>query len=124
MECLHQTFISNEYMHGHITRRHGDIHIIRCNTNHRAFSVKIYGAKIWNSIPMSIRFAPSINIFKMQIEVVPFLILYLKVLSVSFFLPISVPCLIFYLFFSSDLFLILIFFPMQMLSCIIFLLFP
>ena len=61
-------FVTNEYMHGHVTRRHGDIHIIRCNTKLRAFSVKIYGAKIWNSIPMSIRSAPSINIFKRKLK--------------------------------------------------------
>ena len=77
------------------------------------FMVLRYGTEyLWASDPLQVL------IFLTQIEVVPFWILYLKVLSVFFYLYLFLA--LFWLF-SSDLFIILIFFPMQMLSCIIFL---
>ena len=56
---FHNYFVTNRFIHDHFTRHNEDIHILRCNTNVRAFCIKIYGAKIWN-----IKSAPSINIFK------------------------------------------------------------
>ena len=69
---INNYFGTNEYMHDHVTRQHDDIHIVRCNTKLRAFSVNIYDAKIWNSIPMSIRFAPNIHIFKRKLKLYVF----------------------------------------------------
>ena len=61
---FHNYFVTNRFIHDHFTRHNEDIHILRCNTNVRAFCIKIYGAKIWNSVPLNIKSAPSINIFK------------------------------------------------------------
>ena len=47
-------FVINRFIHDHFTRHNEDIHILRCNTNVRAFCIKIDGAKIWNSVPLKI----------------------------------------------------------------------
>ena len=57
-------FVTNKFIPDHFTRHNDDIHILRCNTNVREFCIKIYVAKIWNSVPLNIKPAPSINIFK------------------------------------------------------------
>ena len=61
---FHNYFVTNRFRHDHFTRHNEDIHILRCNTNVRAFCIKIYGEKIWNSVPLNIKSEPSINIFK------------------------------------------------------------
>ena len=59
-------FVTNKLIHDHFTRHNEDIHILRCNTNVRAFCIKIYGANIWNSVPLNIKSAPSFNNFKQK----------------------------------------------------------
>ena len=61
-------FNLNMHIHEHHTRNYDDIHIIRCNTKLRSSCVKIYGAKIWNSIPVIIRTVQSIHIFKRKFK--------------------------------------------------------
>ena len=61
---FHNYFVTNRFIGDHFTRHNEDIHILQCNTNVRVFCIKIYDAKIWNSVPMNIKSAPSINIFK------------------------------------------------------------
>ena len=38
--------VTNKFIPDHFTRHNEDIHILRCNTNVRAFCIKICGAKI------------------------------------------------------------------------------
>ena len=56
--------VTNKFIPHHFTRHNENIHILRCNTNVREFCIKIYGAKIWNSVPLNIKSATSINNFK------------------------------------------------------------
>ena len=43
---FHNYFVTNKFIHDHFTRKNDDIHILRCNTNVRAFCIKIYDAQI------------------------------------------------------------------------------
>ena len=63
---FHNYFVTNRFIHDRFTRHNEGIHILRCNTNVRAFCIKIYGVKIWNSVPLNIKSAPSINLFKQE----------------------------------------------------------
>ena len=50
-------FITNKDGHDHSSRFNDDIHILQCNTNVRAFWIKIYGTKIswiWNIAPYNL----------------------------------------------------------------------
>ena len=58
---FHNYLGKNKFIHDHFTRHNENIHILRCNTNVRAFCIKIYGAEIWNSVPLNIKSAPSIT---------------------------------------------------------------
>ena len=53
-------FVTNHRIHGHLTRQHNDMHQLLYYSNVRAASIKIYGVKIWNLIPDTIRTLPSI----------------------------------------------------------------
>ena len=44
-------FFKNADIHRHNTKHCLNIHQIRCKTNIRASCIKIFGAKVWNSIP-------------------------------------------------------------------------
>ena len=62
-------FIYNKDVPDHFTRRKENIHILHCNTDVRAFCVKNYGRKLWNTIPINIRSALSLNIFKCKLKI-------------------------------------------------------
>ena len=55
-------------VHDHFISCKENIHILHCNTNVRAFCVKNYGPKLWNTIPTNIRSALSLNIFKSKFK--------------------------------------------------------
>ena len=61
-------FILNKSTHDHFTRYCDNIHIVGCNSVIRSFSIRVYGPKIWNNIPLDICSAPSIHIFKKKIK--------------------------------------------------------
>ena len=42
---FHNYFVTNRFIQDHFTRHNEDIHILRHNTNVRAFCIKIYGQK-------------------------------------------------------------------------------
>ena len=63
-ELFRNYFVTNKLIHDYFTWHNEDIHILRCNTNVRAFCIKIYGATILNSVPLNSKIASSINIFK------------------------------------------------------------
>ena len=52
--CLHM-FVQNSSIHNHYTRQHQNLHIIRCRTKIKQFSIKYHGVKIWNNIPPLIK---------------------------------------------------------------------
>ena len=66
LNAKYTNFIIFCNVHNHFTQHNEDIRIMRCNTNVREFCIKIYCAKIWNSVPFNIKSAPSINIFKQK----------------------------------------------------------
>jgi hypothetical protein len=61
-------FVENFSVHDHFTRQSAHLHIVKHRTTTRAFSIKIYGAKLWNdltaSAPDEIIHAPSFPVFK------------------------------------------------------------
>lgn len=59
-------FDRNSNIHDHSTRQCDDIHILRHSLNIRRYSVKIFGPKLWNSIPPTIRLSPTLNSFKVS----------------------------------------------------------
>ena len=60
--------VFNKDVHDHFTRSKENIHILQCNANVRAFCVKNYGPKLWNTIQTNIRYALSFNIFKCKLK--------------------------------------------------------
>lgn len=61
---FHSLFTLNSDIHNHFTRQISKIHILPCRIKVRQFSIKIYGAKQWNSLTKFITDSPSLNIFK------------------------------------------------------------
>ena len=66
---LNNYFVFNKDVHDLFTTRKENIHILHCNLNVRAFSVKNYGPQLWNSIPSSIRSDIYLKIFKYKLKV-------------------------------------------------------
>jgi len=75
-KCMHNNlpslfssyFILNSEVHGHNTRMSSSVHRIQSRINARHFSIKIHGAKIWNSIPFEIRQSLSEHTFKKKLK--------------------------------------------------------
>ena len=59
-------FARNRETHLYNTRAANDYCLIKCKLNIRQFTLKYYGAKLWNSVPNDIRLAKSENIFKVK----------------------------------------------------------
>jgi hypothetical protein len=57
-------FMLNSDVHDHYTRKSSDIHSLESRTSIRQYNVRLYGIKIWNSIPTDIKQSKSIHIFK------------------------------------------------------------
>ena len=62
-------FFPSSDLHDHATRRHFDIFIPYCRTTYYGLrSIKILGAKIWNSIPLNIKEITSRNLFSKTLK--------------------------------------------------------
>jgi hypothetical protein len=57
-------FMLNSAVHEYSTRRSSNIHISNFRTDVRQHSIRLHGAKIWNSINIEIRQSLNINSFK------------------------------------------------------------
>jgi hypothetical protein len=63
-------FISNEDIHQHNTRNKDKIHLIPRRTNVRARSIRVYGAKIWNSLDKFITDSATISMFIYRYKII------------------------------------------------------
>ena len=63
---FHDYFVYNREISTYETRRANDFCIPFCRTNIRQFTIRIHGAKLWNSIPEFIRNAKTLDSFKIR----------------------------------------------------------
>ena len=59
-------FQRNSELHNRNTRQSSDLHFARLDI--RKFSLRIHGATIWNDIPLYIKHASSLNVFKQMLR--------------------------------------------------------
>ena len=66
--CLLPTVFSelvlNSNVHDHKTRQSSKLHVISHRTNLRAYSIQIYGVRLWNMLSKDITEVLSLSIFK------------------------------------------------------------
>ena len=55
-------------VHDRNTRQSNELHVKFARTDVRKFSLRIHGARIWNDIPMYIKHATSVNVFKQMLK--------------------------------------------------------
>ena len=55
-------------VHDRNTRQSNELHVKFARTDVRKFSLRIHGARIWNNIPMHIKHATSVNVFKQMLK--------------------------------------------------------
>ncbi len=63
-ECFSSMFVPNSALHSYNTRRHNDIHQTQFRLNSTRFSIRVYGALLWNSLDVEIKSLPTLNSFK------------------------------------------------------------
>ena len=68
VQLFNHYFIRIADIHSHTAKHYLDIHQIRCKRNIRACCIKIFGAKVCNSIPECITKVTSIHIFKNSVK--------------------------------------------------------
>ena len=56
-------------IHSHFTRNSSAYRPVRAQSNTRRFTVKSYGAQMWNKIPIDIRQSSSLQVFKKRLRV-------------------------------------------------------
>jgi hypothetical protein len=61
---FHAMFRENSDIHHHNTRIKYNLHIIRHRLNLRQHTVRIFGPRLWNTLPADVRCTPSIYAFK------------------------------------------------------------
>ena len=61
-------FSLNSIVHDHNTRISSNIHLVQSRVNARHFSIKIHGARIWNSLPAETKNSLSEQIFKRKLK--------------------------------------------------------
>jgi len=61
-------FIAGSQIHSHNTRNATTLRSTNARTNSRVFSIKFYGPNLWNTIPLDIRLAPNIYLFKIRFK--------------------------------------------------------
>ena len=61
-------FTLNKDFHNHYTRSSIKIHITYVRTNYNKHSIKYRGSQVWNNLPMAVKTAKSIYIFKKKIK--------------------------------------------------------
>ena len=57
-------FTTNLSIHDHFTRQACKFHITSHHTNVRAYSIQVYGTKLWNSLSKDITDSASLSVFK------------------------------------------------------------
>ena len=57
-------FTLNSNVHDHKTRQSSKLHVIFHITNSRAYSIQIFGVRLWNMLSKDIADFPSLPIFK------------------------------------------------------------
>ena len=70
--CFHNFFLFSSSVHQYYTRQasHGDSYISRINSlQYGLKSIRYLGAKLWNSLPVELRNAPSKISFKKQLKI-------------------------------------------------------
>ena len=55
-------------VHDRNTRQSNELHVKFARTDVRKFSLRMHGARIWNDIPMHIKHATSVNVFKQMLK--------------------------------------------------------
>jgi hypothetical protein len=55
-------------IHSHFTRNSSAYRPVKAKSNTRRFTVKFYGTKVWNTIPIDIRHSSSLQVFKKRIR--------------------------------------------------------
>ena len=67
-DIFNDFFQRNSEIHNINTRQSNDLHVPFARLDVRKFSLKIHGATIWNDIPMCIKLASSVNVFKQMLR--------------------------------------------------------
>ena len=67
-DIFNNFFQRNSELHNRITRQSNDLHVRFARLDVRKFSLKIHGATTWNEIPMYIKFASSVDVFKQMLR--------------------------------------------------------
>ena len=63
-DIFNDFFQRNSELHNRNTRQSNDLHVRFARLDVRKFSFKIHGATTWNEIPMYIKLASSVDVFK------------------------------------------------------------
>ena len=63
-QCFSSMFVTNSTLHSYSTRRHNDIHQTQFRLNITKFSIRVYGALLWNSLNSEIKCLPTLSSFK------------------------------------------------------------
>ena len=63
-QCFSSMFVTNSTLHSYSTRRHNDIHQTQFRLNITKFSIRVYGALLWNSLDSEIKCLPTLSSFK------------------------------------------------------------
>ena len=67
-DIFNDFFQRNCELHNRNTRQSNDLHVRLARLDVRKCSLKIHGATIWNEIPMYIKLASSVNVFKQMLR--------------------------------------------------------
>ena len=57
-------FVKNSDFHSYGTRNRDTVHIITCRLNLHKHSIRFFGPKLWNCLPLNIRNSQSFHSFK------------------------------------------------------------
>lgn len=61
-------FVANAEIHSHNTRKKADLHYFSHRLNLRKHTIRIHGPTIWNTLPLDMRNAPSLHVFKRKLK--------------------------------------------------------
>ena len=67
-DVFNDFFQKNSALHNRNTRQSNDLHVRFARLDVRTFSLKIHAATTWNEIPMYIKLASSVNVFKQMLR--------------------------------------------------------
>ena len=62
-QCFSSMFVTNSTLHSYRTRRHNDIHQTQFRLNITKFSIRVYGALLWNSLDNESKCLPTLKSF-------------------------------------------------------------